>query len=79
MLPIGGLKEKLLGAQRAGITRVLIPEENVIDLKEVPEEVKKTIRIIPVGTVEDVLRETIGVELPRIDHMFFGHKQKINI
>ena len=76
VLPIGGLKEKLLGAQRAGITRVLIPEENVIDLKEVPEEVKKTIRIIPVGTVEDVLRETIGVELPRIDHMFFGHKTK---
>ena len=66
VLPIGGLKEKLLGAQRAGITRVLIPEENAADLKEVPEEVKKAVRIIPVCTAEDVLRETIGVELPGI-------------
>ena len=66
VLPIGGLKEKLLGAQRAGITRVLIPEENTADLKEVPEEVKKAVRIIPVRTAEDVLRETIGVELPGI-------------
>lgn len=70
VLPIGGLKEKLLGAQRAGITKVLIPKENVIDLKDVPEEVKSEITIVPVETVEDVLRETLGISLPRIEHVF---------
>jgi ATP-dependent Lon protease len=70
VLPIGGLKEKLLGAQRAGIRRVLIPKENVIDLKDVPDEVKRDIDIVPVETVEDVLRETIGISLPRIEHVF---------
>ena len=70
VLPIGGLKEKLLGAQRAGITKVLIPKDNVVDLKDVPEEVKRQLAIIPVETVEDVLRETLGISLPRIEHVF---------
>lgn len=70
VLPIGGLKEKLLGAQRAGITKVLIPKDNVIDLKDVPEEVKKQLTIIPVETIEDVLKETLGISLPRIERMF---------
>ena len=70
VLPIGGLKEKLLGAQRAGITKVLIPKDNVIDLKDVPAEVKDQLTIIPVETVEDVLRETLGISLPRIEHIF---------
>lgn len=70
VLPIGGLKEKLLGAQRAGITKVLIPNDNVIDLKDVPKEVKTQLTIIPVDTIEDVLKETLGISLPRIDRMF---------
>jgi ATP-dependent Lon protease len=70
VLPIGGLKEKLLGAQRAGITTVLIPKDNVIDLKDVPEEVKTQLTIIPVETIEDVLKETLGISLPRIERMF---------
>jgi ATP-dependent Lon protease len=70
VLPIGGLKEKLLGAQRAGITKVLIPKDNVIDLKDVPEEVKVQLTIIPVETLEDVLKETLGISLPRIERMF---------
>lgn len=70
VLPIGGLKEKLLGAQRAGVTKVLIPKDNVIDLKDVPEEVKKQLTIIPVETIEDVLKETLGISLPRIERMF---------
>ncbi|WP_024294628.1 endopeptidase La [Lacrimispora indolis] len=70
VLPIGGLKEKLLGAQRAGITRVLIPKDNVSDLKDVPEEVKNQLTIIPVETVEDVLKESLGIFLPRIEHVF---------
>ncbi len=70
VLPIGGLKEKLLGAQRAGINKVLIPRDNLIDLKEVPEEVKNQLTVIPVETIEDVLKETLGISLPRIEHMF---------
>lgn len=70
VLPIGGLKEKLLGAQRAGITKILIPKENLVDLKEIPEEVKNQLTILPVETVEDVLRETLGISLPRIEHVF---------
>jgi ATP-dependent Lon protease len=70
VLPIGGLKEKLLGAQRAGITKVLIPKDNVTDLKDVPEEVKEQLTVIPVETVEDVLKETIGISMPRVEHVF---------
>ena len=70
VLPIGGLKEKLIGAQRAGITKILIPKENLIDLKDVPEEVKSQLDIKTVETVEDVLRETLGISLPRIEHVF---------
>jgi ATP-dependent Lon protease len=70
VLPIGGLKEKLLGAERAGITKVLIPKDNVIDLKDVPEEVKSKLTIIPVETIEDVLKETLGISLPRIERVF---------
>jgi ATP-dependent Lon protease len=70
VLPIGGLKEKLLGAQRAGITKILIPKDNLIDLKDVPEEVVSSLTIIAVETVEDVLRETLGITLPRVEHVF---------
>jgi ATP-dependent Lon protease len=69
VLPIGGLKEKLLGAQRAGIKKVLIPKDNLVDLKDVPEEIKEQLTIIPVETVEDVLRETLGISLPRLEQV----------
>jgi len=59
VLPIGGLKEKLLAASRGGIKKVLIPEDNVKDLKEVPDNVKDTLKIIPVGTIEQVLNEAL--------------------
>lgn len=75
VLPIGGLKEKLLGARRAGITKVLIPGENREDLREIPEELKAELEILPVDTVEDVLRETIGVELPRMEHAFLKQQK----
>ena len=69
VLPIGGLKEKLLGAQRAGIKKVLIPQDNVVDLKDVPEETKEGLTIIAVETIEDVIRETIGIALPRMEQV----------
>ena len=55
-MPIGGLKEKLLAALRGGITTVLIPEENEKDLAEIPDNVKKGLKIIPVTHVSEVLK-----------------------
>jgi ATP-dependent Lon protease len=55
VLPIGGLKEKLLAAQRGGIKTVLIPEQNVKDLAEVPDNVKNKLEIVPVRWIEKVL------------------------
>ncbi|HJW41219.1 MAG TPA: endopeptidase La [Rhizomicrobium sp.] len=55
-LPIGGLKEKLLAALRAGIKTVVIPQENEKDLAEVPDNVKSGLTIVPVSTVGDVLK-----------------------
>src|ERR671928_178637 len=55
-LPIGGLKEKLLAALRTGIKTVVIPKENEKDLAEVPDNVKAGLKIVPVATVDEVLR-----------------------
>tara|TARA_R110002126_G_scaffold25553_27_gene87372 strand:- start:3040 stop:3414 length:375 start_codon:yes stop_codon:yes gene_type:complete len=59
VLPIGGLKEKLLAAHRGGITTVLIPKDNEKDLVEIPDNVKKGLTIIPVSTVDEVLAEAL--------------------
>ncbi|MBV7259646.1 endopeptidase La [Erythrobacter crassostreae] len=59
VLPIGGLKEKLLAALRGGITTVLIPEENVKDLVEIPDKVKDGLEIIPVSHVDTVLEHAL--------------------
>lgn len=59
VMPIGGLPEKLMAAQRAGISKVLIPETNVDDLDEVAEEVKEKLEIIPVKNVTDVLKRVL--------------------
>ncbi len=56
--PIGGLPEKLMAAQRAGISTVFIPKENEDDLREVPDEVKNKLEIIPVDHVTEVLEKT---------------------
>ena len=56
VLPIGGLKEKLLAALRGGITTVLIPQENEKDLAEIPDNVKSGLTIIPVSHVTEVLK-----------------------
>jgi ATP-dependent Lon protease len=59
VLPIGGLKEKLLAALRGGITTVLIPKENEKDLTEIPDNVKKTLKIILCNTADDVLKNAL--------------------
>ena len=65
VLPVGGIKEKVLAAHRAGIKRIILPEENMKDLDDVPDDVKEEIEFLPVKTVEDVIAETIGIELPK--------------
>ena len=64
VLPIGGLKEKLLAAYRAGIDTVLIPKENLKDLEEVPKAVLDKLKIVPVEYVSEVLGAAL-VEKPR--------------
>jgi ATP-dependent Lon protease len=63
VLPIGGLKEKLLAALRGGIKTVMIPEENVKDLADISAEVKKKLEIVPVARIEDVLKTAL-VRMP---------------
>jgi len=59
VLPIGGLKEKLLAAHRGGIKMVLIPEDNVKDLREIPENIKNKLDIQPIKWLEDVLQHAL--------------------
>tara|TARA_B100000378_G_C18010026_1_gene400284 strand:- start:898 stop:1257 length:360 start_codon:yes stop_codon:yes gene_type:complete len=59
VLAIGGLKEKLLAALRGGIKKVLIPEENVKDLAEIPGNVKDGLEIVPVSHVDEVLAHAL--------------------
>jgi ATP-dependent Lon protease len=59
VLPIGGLKEKLLAALRGGITKVLIPEENAKDLADIPDNVKNGMEIVPVSRIDEVLEHAL--------------------
>ena len=63
VMPVGGIKEKVLAAHRAGVERLLLPRRNHKDLREVPEEVRAQIQIDLVDTAEDVLRLALGVEV----------------
>jgi|TARA_B110000858_G_scaffold101501_1_gene116620 ATP-dependent Lon protease len=67
VLPIGGLKEKLLAAHRAGIKKVLIPMENKKDLTEVPKTVLESVEIIPVKNVDEVLKVALTKPLKRVE------------
>jgi ATP-dependent Lon protease len=72
VLPIGGLKEKLLAALRGGIKKVLIPKDNEKDLAEIPDNVKRGLEIIPVSVVDEVLaqalvREPVPIEWSEVD------------
>ncbi len=63
VLPIGGLKEKTLAAQRAGITTVILPSRNEADLEDVPEELRKGMTFVPVDRVEQVWEAAMGLRL----------------
>ena len=67
VLPIGGLKEKLLAAHRAGIEHVLIPKDNEKDLADVPKKVKEDIKVTPIEFVDEVLKIALTKELKRVE------------
>jgi ATP-dependent Lon protease len=64
VLPIGGLKEKILAAKQAGITTVIIPEKNRKDIAKIPDEIKNGINICPVSDAEEVLKIALNLSKP---------------
>ena len=67
VLPIGGLKEKLLAAHRAGIKQVLIPRDNEKDLVDMPQKIKDDIKITPIGVVDEVLKIALTKEFKKVE------------
>ncbi len=72
ILPIGGLKEKVLGAVRAGITRIVIPKDNEADLEDLPQEVRDKIEVIPVENLAEALAATLRDTSLKEGRLFFG-------
>jgi len=72
VLPIGGVKEKILGAVRAGITRIVLPKENEPDLEDLPEEVRKLIEVHPVQELGEVLALTLRGATFKEGRLLFG-------
>jgi ATP-dependent Lon protease len=72
ILPIGGLKEKVLGAVRAGITRIVIPKDNEADLEDLPQEVRDKIEVIPVDNLAEALAATLRDTSLKEGRLFFG-------
>ena len=64
VLPIGGLKEKVLAAHRGGIKKVLIPKENAKDIREIPKKVRDQLEMVLVDHTDEVLREALRLEDP---------------
>jgi len=83
VLAIGGLKEKLLAAHRAGIKKLIIPKDNEKDLADIPQKVKDDIKIITVKTVDEVLKLALKNELKRVEWQeakkYLNLKKKINL
>ena len=66
VLPIGGLREKVLAASRADIPKVIFPRENERDLEELPEEIRKELEFVPVDWIEEVLETAFDGSLPKV-------------
>jgi ATP-dependent Lon protease len=79
VLPIGGLKEKLLAAHRGGIKTVIIPQENEKDLKEIPDNIKNDLDIISVQNIDDVLEIALESNPSPLSDEDFNHPQGVPI
>jgi ATP-dependent Lon protease len=73
-MPIGGLKEKLLAAQRGGMKTVIIPKDNRKDLRDVPQRILKSLRVILVDHMDDVLRHALVLDDPS---KYFGERRLV--
>ena len=62
VLPVGGVREKILAAHRAGLDRVILPERNARDLSEIPEDIRKQIEFVPVRTIDQLLKAAFEVD-----------------
>ena len=76
VLPIGGLKEKLLAAKRGGIKNVIIPKENEPDLQEIPKQITKSLNIIPVEWIDEVISAALIEEPTPNTKKIKGQKSK---
>src|SRR5213082_2270183 len=79
VLPIGGVKEKVLGAVRAGITTVVLPKDNERDLEDLPEEVRKTLTVHLVEELGDVLSMTLRGARFEAEHLIFETEVPISL
>ena len=70
VFPVGGVKEKVLAAHRAGIRRIILPERNEADIEEIPEDVRKELEIIPAKYISDVLKAALETEVsvPKVEN-----------
>jgi len=64
VLPVGGIREKLLAADRAGVETVLLPRRNEKDLEDVPERIRRTLRMVFVDHTDEVLKEALPLPVP---------------
>ena len=67
VLQVGGIKEKVLAAHRSGIERIILPKDNEKDLRDIPKEVKDELEFILVETIEELIKETLDIELPKVE------------
>jgi len=72
VMPVGGIKEKVLAAHRAGIERVILPKDNEKDIDDIPEDVRAEMKFVLVEDIGDVLREALGIELPEVGKFTSG-------
>jgi len=75
VMPVGGIKEKVLAAHRAGIKKILLPKDNERDMKDIPQEVKDDIEFKLMSTVEEVIKEALGLAVPNPNEVLLDNNR----
>jgi ATP-dependent Lon protease len=74
VMPVGGIKEKVLAAHRAGIEKVILSRRNEKDIQEVPQEIRDTMNFVYVDNVNDVLKAALGLDVDLMSSMYVNHQ-----